>query len=87
MQLECKMSEEKYVYDVKIRSKVQPNIYHTIQVDLFCYEKIETGQLKLKNKTMKGKNVNSKLRNNMKKTKRIKNMIKYDKKIRISKGI
>lgn len=31
---------KKYKYDIKIRSKIHPSIFHIIKINLKCYEKL-----------------------------------------------
>lgn len=35
-----KKVEECYKYNIKVKSKIHNNVYHNIQVDLYCYEKM-----------------------------------------------
>lgn len=35
-----KTDKKHAIFDVKIKSKIHPSIYHTAQVDLHCYEQM-----------------------------------------------
>lgn len=34
-------SDKQYKYEVKVKSKVFPELYHTVKVNLYCYEKLK----------------------------------------------
>lgn len=33
-------NDKKYQYNIKIKSKIHNDIYHTVHIDLYCYEKM-----------------------------------------------
>lgn len=33
-------NKSEYKFDVKVKSKVFPDLHHTVKVDLYCYEKL-----------------------------------------------
>lgn len=36
------VKKSEYKYEVKVKSKVHPGLCHTVTVDLFCHEKLES---------------------------------------------
>lgn len=40
-----KVDKKGYKYDLRVKSKVHPEIYHSVKVDLYCYEKINNTNL------------------------------------------
>lgn len=56
-----KNTKKQTKYNVKIKSKIQPDLYHMIEVELHCNEKmptenaLETNDIKLKKNNEKGR--------------------------------
>lgn len=44
-------NEKQSVFDVKIKSKVHPSVYHKIRVDLHCYERMPDEKILTNKKT------------------------------------
>lgn len=52
-------NKNKNSYPIKIKSEIHPEIYHTILIDLHCYEKMPKGK-KIVKQRQNTKNNNSK---------------------------